>query len=107
MSETNSAATSAPLSYDELVAENQRLATQLANAQADIQNLIQQVRSLKSFVFGKKSEKLSPSGQESLFPLAAVEEEVPARTIAVPAHERTVQSKRSLKSVLPLALSFS
>ena len=85
----NSAAQESPPTYEEL-------ALLVVQQRAEIQALITQVRSLKNYVFGKKSERFVSDAQSTLFPLpetTSFTEELPQIT-PVAAHERVARKGR-------------
>lgn len=86
-------------SYEELLKERDAL---IAQQREEIATLVAQVRALKQFVFGKSSEKLSSSSQQtSLFSLPETPEVIPQETVTIPEHER---HKRPGRKPLPADL---
>jgi transposase len=100
----NSAAQESLPTYEELQSERASLALLVEQQRAEIQALITQVRSLKTHIFGKKSERFVPDTQSTLFPLpeiTSITDKLPPST-PVAAHERVSRKGRKpLSSNLP------
>lgn len=88
------------VSYDELLRQNALLVSLVEQLQSQNKALVEQVRHLKNHVYGRKSERYVPDGQQTLFSLPEAPT-INEETVSVPAHER---KKHSGRKPLPVEL---
>jgi transposase len=89
------------ISYEELAKQNALKNVLIDDLRAQVQALTAQVRSLKSHVFGRKSERFIPDTQGELFAPPDTPPKIPEQSIVIAAHERRQRGRKPLPKELP------